>query len=107
MLKIRKKLTILGRDMIEELGLEDLPEERQLKIVSEMGDALYDRILLRLVEKLNDKEAEEMNRLLKEGKEEKINEYLEKKIPNLGAIIKREVKTFQKEIIKRTKERVA
>lgn len=105
--KKNKKIIIQGRDMIEELRIENLPGQKQQKILSEMGKALYDRILLQMIKKLSNKEAEKVNDFLERGETEKAFKYIETKVLNFGAIIKKEVKTFQKEMMKAVKGKVA
>jgi len=98
-----KKLILQGRDMVEELGLENLAKEKQGKILEELGKVLYDRMLLRLIEKLSDEEAEKVNILLNKGEIEKAYEYIERKVPNFPAILKKEIKAFQEAVIQRAK----
>lgn len=102
-----KKLIIQGRDMIEELGLEELSEEKKVEIIERMGGILHERILLRLIKELTDKEAEKVNDLLKRERVEDAYRYIERKVPNFNKIIQKEVEKFQKEMIKRVKERIA
>ena len=89
-----KTITIQGKDLIKELGLENLPVERQEKLVEEMSDVVYGRILLRIVDELSEEEAEELNNLFDKGGMEKVDEYLRDKVPDFVSILEEEIKSF-------------
>lgn len=99
------KITIQGKDLIEELGLEGLPLERQEKLVKEISNVLYDRVLLRVMEKLSEKEAGEINNLLGKKEYQKADQIIAKKVPNFAAILKEEIEKFGEEMIRRVKEK--
>ncbi|MDI6591834.1 MAG: DUF5663 domain-containing protein [Patescibacteria group bacterium] len=107
MAKKEEKITIQGKDMIKELGLENLLLEGQVELIKKMSEVLYERIFLRLVNELSDEEAEEVSRYLEKKDYKKMDRYLIEKIPNFSAIWKEEIEKFQEEMIKRVKERAA
>ena len=95
-----KTITIQGIDLIKELGLENLPIERQEKLIEEMSNVVYGRIVLRIVDELSEKEAEELNNLFDKGGMEKVDEYLRDKVPNFVSILEEEIKSFGDGMIK-------
>ena len=98
-----KTITIQGRDLIKELGLENLPVERQEKLVEEISDVVYGRILLRIVDELSEEEAEELNNLFDKGGMEKVDEYLRDKVPDFVSVLEEEIKSFGDEMIEKAK----
>ena len=99
------KITIQGKDLIEKLGLENLPLESQEKIIKEMSDVVYDRALLRVVEKLSEQEAEEINEYLGNKEYEKADKYIADKVPDFAVILKEEIRKFGEEMIRKVKEK--
>ncbi len=72
------------RDLIKELGLgENLTQEDKDAIMVQLADSLLKRLVLRVYDRLNEKDQEEFDKLTEEGDAEKINSFLENKIPDL------------------------
>lgn len=102
---IKQKITtIQGKDLIKELNLEGLPEEKQAKLIYEMVNLVYDRILFRIADDLTEDEAIELNKLLDSGEEKKIFEFLERKVPDFITLLKEEIKNFEDRMIKNVRE---
>ncbi len=99
----KDKITIQGKDLIKELGLEDLPLEKQEKLIKEMSNMVYDKVLLRVMENLSGQEAKEINDYLDNKEYEKADKYIADKVPNFAAILKQEIEKFGEEMIKRVK----
>lgn len=97
-----KKQTIQFKNIIKELGLDDLSVEEQEKLLEEMAEIVYKKILLRVVNRLSEEEIAELNNLLDKKDYEKVNSYIEEKIPDFMEIFKQEIETFQEEIIKKS-----
>ncbi len=79
------------RNIFEELKLEGLTQEQKDQILVQLTDSLLKRLVLRVYDKLTDKEQEEFDKLTDEGDAEKINSFLEKKIPEFEEIKNAEV----------------
>lgn len=94
-------ITIQGKDIIEKLGLEKMSSEQQAGLIEEISEVAYDSVLLRIAEKLTDKEAEELNDLLKEGDRERIEKFVKDKIPDVSLIFKEEIDKFTQRMIKK------
>jgi hypothetical protein len=95
-----KKITIKGINMIEALGLGGLPEKKQDEIIKRMSNIIHNRILLKMVKKMNKKDIELMNGLLKKKDNKGIDKFLEKKFPDFTETWKKEVVGFREEMIK-------
>lgn len=101
-----QKQTIQFKNIIKELGLDNLSVEEQKKLLEEMAEIVYKKILLRIVNRLSDEEIAELNNFLDKKDFEKINKYIENKIPDFIEIFKQEIETFQEKIIKSNKKAV-
>lgn len=100
-----KTRTIQGRDLIEKLGLKALPVKQQEKLIEEMSEIVYKRIILRVVDRLSDDEAEELNNLFGAGDMKAIDEYLRDKLgneePDFVSILEEEIKKYGDEMVER------
>ena len=96
-----KTTNIQGTDMIEDLGLEGLPDEKKEKIIERMGDLLHKRILLRFLEKLNNQDAKRVNELIRQNKLQMAYSCIEEKNLDFHKIVEEEIRNFKKEIVQR------
>lgn len=88
-------------DLIEELGLENLSQEQQENILSDMGEIIQQRVMLRIIEELGDGNKDEFVKLLEEKKDrpEEIEGFIRAKIPEADDIMMEEIGAYKKEII--------
>ena len=85
-------------DIIEELGLGDLPEEKKLEAVSRIGKRIQQSVVLRVIEKLSDNEKREFSELLTNTTEQKeILKFLSEKISNMEEIVSEEIEKFKED----------
>ncbi|OGZ35880.1 MAG: hypothetical protein A3A94_01245 [Candidatus Portnoybacteria bacterium RIFCSPLOWO2_01_FULL_43_11] len=91
----RKKLQ---QNIIEELGLTDLPEETQTKLLTGMTESILKRITLKIWEELPEKDRGEFEKVRAAGEPEKIDEYLHDKIPNYEEKLQGVIKEFKDEM---------
>jgi hypothetical protein len=97
--------TILQKSIIEELGLQDLPKEKQEEILVKMTEVLLKKIYLETFEKLEQKDREELGSMLdQEAEPEKVEEYLRGKIENYDEFVKKVAEDFKEEMKKTTGE---
>ena len=89
--------TILKKDITEGLGLDNLSEADQAKMVEEVGRVIYERIISRVIPLLSNPEKEEFQKILEtpDGDDSTIFDYLNSKIPNLETIVQEEVVSFK------------
>jgi ElaB/YqjD/DUF883 family membrane-anchored ribosome-binding protein len=92
---------LLESNIIEELGLESLPEERKIAIVQMMTDLVQKRVMLRIMEVLSETEKDEFEKILKEKGEDapEASEFLKEKIQNLDEIVREEVIKVKEEAL--------
>lgn len=89
----------------KELGLENLSQEEKEKIIARFGESLLKRIMFRTFQILSEQDRKTLE-ALQGGGEEKINQFLTEKIPDLDKIKEEESISLMndfKEFIKETK----
>ena len=91
----RKKLQ---QNILEELGLTDLPEETQTKLLTGMTESILKRITLRIYEELPENERAEFQKIRDTGEPEKIDEYLHDKIPGYEKKLQEVIEEFKEEM---------
>ncbi len=88
--------TILQQSIIEELGLQNLPQEKQEEILVKMTEVLLKKIYLETFEKLGTADREELAKMLdtEEADPEKVEGYLRVKIEDYDGFVKKIVEDF-------------
>jgi phage-related tail protein len=96
--------TILQQSIIEKLGLQNLPKEKQEEILVKMTEVLLKKIYLETFEKLADPDREELAKMLdtEEAEPEKVEAYLRTKIEDYDGFVKKIVEDFTEEMKKTT-----
>ncbi len=95
--------TIQFRDLLKDIGMENLPIEKQAGIIEKISRIVYKRILLRILDRLSDEEAMEIDALLEKKDYERVDEYIRDKAPDFITILKQEIEEVRADIIERMK----
>lgn len=97
--------TILQKSIIEELGLQNLPQEKQEEILVKITEVLLKKIYLETFEKLAEADRTELANMLDSETADpaKVEEYLRSKIEDYDGFVKKVVEDFTAEM-KRTTE---
>lgn len=84
-------------NLIKELGLDVLPEEDQESALLTVGRIIFQSVLVRVIEQLNEKQKTDFEKLLgtNPDDEEAIYGFLQKEIPNLNDLVTEEVVKFK------------
>jgi len=92
---------ILKQNIIKDLGLEVLPEEEQEEALLSVGRIIFQAVLIRVLQELDDQGKDEFDKLLSEkpNDEEAILKFLTEKVPNLNSIVREEVSKFKQETV--------
>ncbi len=92
---------ILSRNIVKELGLDTLSEEKQSEILGKIGQIIFQAVLIRLLAILDEKDKDEFDELLAEkaGEEGVIMEFLQGRVANLDEIVKEEIIKFKTETL--------
>jgi hypothetical protein len=97
--------TILQKSIVEELGLQNLPQEKQEEILVKMTEVLLKKIYLETFEKLGEADRVELGGMLEgEAEPEKVEGYLRSKIENYDEFVKEIVEEFKADMKKTTGE---
>ncbi len=95
------KKQLVEKDLITELGLGDLADEKKIELIIKWGNIVQKDIMMRVLTELSESDKDELDKLLvgKGENFEEIYQFLEKKLPNLDEIVKEEIEKFRKEMI--------
>ena len=93
--------TTFKKNIVKELGLENLPEDRKMEILLGIGRIIQQNVILRILDKLPEEDKKDFDKLLekKGDKEEEILKFLQKKIPSLDKIVNEEIEKFKTESV--------
>ncbi len=94
-------VTILQKNIIKELGLDKLSEKEQEETLLNIGKIIFQSVLIRTMEELDEKGKDEFEKILSEkpNDEEAIMNFLQSKLPNLNEIVNDEVSKFKQESV--------
>lgn len=91
--------TILQKSIIEELGMQNIPQEQQEELLAKMGDVLFKRILLETLEILSEEDQKIFGEMVDAKKSaEEVEEFLKSKIENYDEFVKKVSDDFRKEL---------
>lgn len=87
-------------NLISQLGLDDLPQEKKIELMMKWGDIVQKDIIIRVLKELPENDKVELDKLLAAQGEnfKEIYKFLEGKMPNLDDIVKEEIEKFREEI---------
>ncbi len=90
---------ILKKNIINDLGIDALPQEQQEEALLRIGNIIFQGVLARVLELMSDGDKSELEKLLmeKSGSPEAILDFLRLKVDNLDAIVGEEVAKFKQE----------
>ncbi|MDD5693607.1 MAG: DUF5663 domain-containing protein [Patescibacteria group bacterium] len=94
----------ITKNLIEELGLENLPEKEKNDLIVSLADALRSRIAERTLNFLTEDDRIELDKLIDQKSDEKMNKFLAEKIPNFDEIMYDEYILFKEETLETQKE---
>jgi hypothetical protein len=89
--------TVLKQTIIEELGLGDLPQEKQDELMTQIGEVIMKRIYLETMETLEKEDQEKLVDLM-EKNPEGVEAFLREKIPDYDNFVKKVVDEFKAEL---------
>jgi len=90
--------TILQKNIIKELGLEELPEKTQAEILAKIGESLLKRVIVNSLEQLSEQDRQEFEKIQKKAKPEEIDNFLKSKISDYEQMVFEIVKEYKDEI---------
>jgi len=93
--------SVLSKDLIEEWGLQSLPEAKQKEMVDRLGRLIYQAILVHALDILSEKEQTELDLLLDEDNTtpEDVLAFLQSKIPTFSQMVLEERAKLKADIL--------
>jgi len=88
----------LKENIIKNLGIDQLPEDKKEEVLMLMTEALLKRILITTLEKIPANKKEEFDEIFKSKDSEKINEFLSNNVPDYEKMLKNEIENFKEEM---------
>jgi hypothetical protein len=85
-------------DIIKELGIDQLPPEKQEEILTAMTEVILKRITLRVLENFSEAQKDEFDKICAAGDQEKVSQYLAANVVDYENIIKNEISQFKNEM---------
>lgn len=93
--------TQIQKTLLDELGLSDLPQDKQEQLVIKMTEAILKRIFLETMDKLDDQGKEEYEKMVANGASPRqMEEFLNSKIQNYDSLVQKAVEDFKNEMKK-------
>lgn len=89
---------VLNQNIITDLGIDQLPKEKQEEIIMVMGGIILKRITLRILESLPEAKRKEFDEVCASGDQEKVTKFFEQNIPGYQQMIEEEAEKFKKEM---------
>lgn len=87
----------LQKDLIKELGLDNLPEEKKAKFILKIGELVQQNMILRILNELSETDKDELDKIMAANNGDKTFEFLQSKIPNLEDIAREEIAKFKQD----------
>jgi len=89
----------LQKDLIAELGLQALPDDKKEEMVLRIGELIQQNVVLRIISEMPEGDKDEFEKVLGEDNGEKTMEFLQAKFPNLNQVAEEEIAKFKQEAI--------
>ncbi len=91
--------TQIQKILMEEMGLSNLPQDKQEELFVKMTEILLKRIFLETIEKLNPAEQESFGEMLDRGAPaEEVESFLKLKIADYDVLMRKIVSDFKREM---------
>jgi len=91
---------ILQKNIISELNLEMLDDEKKVALLDKMSEVIQKRLTLRVLEKLSDSDQDEFEKIM-DKEPDKVSDFLQTKIPEFTEIIQEEIVKLKSEMIEK------
>ncbi len=89
----------LQKDLIIELGLQALPDNKKEEMVLRIGELIQQNVVLRIISEMSESDKDEFEKVLGENNGEKTLEFLQARFPNLNQVVEEEIAKFKQEAI--------
>lgn len=92
---------MLNESILKELGIDKLPPEEQEQIILAIGKTIFESVLVRVIQLLDDQDLDEFEKLMTENPNDQqaLLSFLQAKVPDFNQIVAEEVSKFKHEIL--------
>jgi hypothetical protein len=95
------KQSQIQKTLLEELGLSNLPQDKQDELLIKMTEVLLKRIFLETMDKLGDQGMKEYDKMVEEGATaEQLEEFFKSRIINYETMVQKVIEEFKEEMKK-------
>jgi hypothetical protein len=97
MSNLKEKIKAAQIDLIKELGIDKLEQEQKEKIITDIGEIIQQRIVMRVVEELPEDKQDEFQGLLEKAQEnpEALDDFIKENIPGIEDMILEEIGEYK------------
>ena len=88
------------RNIIKILGIENLPDERKSSILNKVTELVQKRLLLRVMEILDEAKQKEFEQVVESKDQNKITEFLKTNAPDMDKWMVEEINSIKKDMDK-------
>jgi len=88
------------RNIIKILGIEKLSDERKISILNKVSELVQKRLLLRIIETLDENKQKEFETLVDSEDQGKITGFLKANVPEMDKWLVEEINTIKKDMDK-------
>lgn len=91
----------LKADLFEELKMEALSPEERAAFLERIGEIIHQRVMLRLMQELNDDQKNRLESLLSQqpGDDAALGQFLKSEVPSIQQIVDEETAGYKKELV--------
>ena len=91
-------LPIDQQNIINILGIESLPDDRKMALIDQMTDLVQKRLLVRILDSLQDTKREELLAMLEKDDSEALKSFLAANVPDMADWLMEEVNKIKVEM---------
>lgn len=89
----------LQKDLIEELGLSGLPEDKKEQLLLKMSEAILKRIFVETMHRLSEADQTDYEKMIdRNASPREVEEFLHEKISGYDEMVKRVIENFKEEM---------
>lgn len=89
---------ILEKDLVEKLGLENLPRQKQLEIIERTGSVIFNSIMQEAILRISEIELDALDTLLSDPKNtDKVYDFLKEKVDKFDELVEKVITDFKKD----------
>ena len=93
-----------NENLIKLLGIESLPAENKVKLLEQVGELVEKRLILRVMEVLDEQKREAFISLLENNEQDQTIKFINSNIPEFASLLQEEVLNVKQELAELERE---